>query len=169
MSDTQRIVQALRAAKTLAERAYEMTRPAELGMEAMSHRLSELRQLYPQIWSLLDDARRELAALGKDVSHYDALRAKPAASAGGVLDVQLGLDSSKRAAVNAEGVALATEGVYVLRALLPEIDWMGLEDAEAAELANIGSLAKPVSKVFLIGVIGVLAAIGVVVYVAVAG
>lgn len=165
---TDRIVQSLRVAKTLAERAYGLTRPGELGPEAMSHRLSELRQLYPQIWSLLDDARTQLAALGKDVSHYDAIRAKPAASAGGVLDVRLGIDSSKSAAVNGEGVALATEGVYVLRALLPEIDWMGIEDAEAAELAAIGSLAKPVSKVFVIGVIGLLAAIGVVVYVAVA-
>lgn len=164
MTDTARIVQSLRVAKTLAERLYGLTRPAELGPEAMSHRLGELRQLYPQVWSLLDDARTQLAALGKDVSHYDALRAKPAATAGGILDVQLGIDSSKRAAVNAEGVGLATEGVYVLRALLPEIDWMGLEDAEAAELANIGSLAQPVSKLFWLGVAAVVATIGIVVY-----
>ncbi len=161
---TDSIVQSLRMAKTLAERLYALTRPAELGPEAMSSRLGELRQLYPQIWSLLDDARAQLVALGKDVSHYDALRVKPAANAGGILDVQLGLDSSKRAAVNAEGVGLATEGVYALRALLPEIDWMGLEDADAAELEKIGSLAQPVSKLFWLGVLAIVATIGVVVY-----
>ena len=48
--------------------------------------------------------------------------------------------------------------------VLPEIDWMGLEDAEAAELANVGSLAQPVSKPFWLGLLAVLATIGIVVY-----
>lgn len=154
--DVSRIVQSIRVAKALAERVGVLMQPGEFEPEVLSNRLGELRQLYPEVWSHLDDARKQLAALGKDVSHYDALRARPHAHAGGILDVE-GSDfndgSPKRAHVNAEGFALANEAIYVLRALLPQVDWIGLEEAEAAELAQFGSLGPAMWKRVVFGLI----------------
>jgi hypothetical protein len=118
--------------------------------ERLTSLLGEARQLYPEIWSNLDDARKALVERGVPTDRYDALRASSAARNGGVLDVQvteqtltqaaLRTGYEKTANLNAEGHAAATEACNVLRAALPHVDWEALDRAEAEELAAFGSL-----------------------------
>lgn len=124
--------------------------------ERLASLLGEARQLYPEIWSNLDDARKALVERGIPTDAYDALRASSAARKGGVLDVQvteqtlaqaaLRTSYEKTAYLNAEGHAAATEACNALRAALPHVDWEALDRAEAEELAAFGSLGPSRGK-----------------------
>jgi hypothetical protein len=156
--DVSSIIRSIRVATALNERVGVLMQGGEFDREVLANRLGELRQLYPEVWSHLDDAREQLVARGSDVAHYDALRARPATHAGGVLQVHVadfGDDGPNSAQLNHEGHALATEAIYVLRAALPQVDWMGLEEAERRELEAIGSLGPAAWKKAVFGLIAV--------------
>jgi hypothetical protein len=146
--DFSRVIRSIRVAAALNEQFGVLAQPKTYHeRDELSRVIGEVRQLYPEIWANLDDARDALAKRGIDVAPYDELRAHPATRAGGVLDVQaterqipIGGGASKSAYMNLEGHVLATEACHVMRRALPNVDWDALDRAEAAEIAAVGSL-----------------------------
>jgi hypothetical protein len=139
-------VRSIRVASALADRFGSLIRVRDYrDAEQFENVLGEARQIYPAIWSNLDDARMALAARDIDLTAYDSLRAMPVAHLGGVLDVDVDADA-KAASFNSAGHAAAREACHVLRAALPSVDWAQLERDEAAQLAAFGSLGPPLWK-----------------------
>ncbi|HEY4058732.1 MAG TPA: hypothetical protein VGM39_19095 [Kofleriaceae bacterium] len=108
----------------------------------MSLRLGEAQQLYPEIWSHLDDARNAFAAKGTDVSGYDSIRTHEGSAMG--VDVQTteasygggryGYDEyTKTANFNIAGLARARQAITVLQSVTPQIDWLAIIAAEKAD------------------------------------
>jgi hypothetical protein len=153
-------VRSLRVAAALNDRFGEIARPKHYrDPEELENMLGEARQIYPAIWSNLDDAHAHLGQLGIKVPEYPQLRATPAARDAGVLDVRvedavLG-DREKTAYLNADGHAAALAAIRALKSALPEIDWDSLDRADAREIAAAGSLRMARWKVFLLGAIGI--------------
>lgn len=169
--DVSGVVRSIRVAAALNERFGELLRKKSYySDEDLSNTLGEVRQLYPEIWSNLDDARNALVARGLSVDAYEELRASNDARSGGVLDVDvtdatLTSTKGKTAYMNAPGHAAATAACNVLRAALPQIDWEELDRAEAAELAQFGSLGPaPWKKVVFYAIAVVFAAVAVGLY-----
>src|SRR5689334_19980144 len=54
--------------------------------EAMSLRIGEAQQIYPEIWSHLDQARAAFAGRGVDVSAYDQIRATEGTALGAAVE-----------------------------------------------------------------------------------
>jgi hypothetical protein len=162
--DFSRAIRSIRVAAALNEqyavlaRAKSYSNPDEL-----SRVIGEARQLYPEIWANLDDARNALAERGISVAAYDELRARQATRAGGVLDVQahdkayvpIGGGVVKSATMNVEGHALATEACNLMRRALPQVDWDALDRAEADEIAAAGSLRPARWKGVVLSIVGV--------------
>ncbi len=147
------------------------------GMAELELRIGEAQQIYPEIWSHLDEARATLAGRGIDTSAYDAVRAAEPKGSLGVtrVDVEgyattftgelLGVhdEQVKSAQFNLEGYRRASQAIQALMAAQPEIDWRALERAENAEIAAAGSLG-PVNPKSLGKWIAILGGAGVLVY-----
>src|SRR5438128_80920 len=58
--------------------------------DALSLRIGEAQQLYPEIWSHLDDARKVFAERGADMSAFDVLRDNERRFVGTGVGVQTG-------------------------------------------------------------------------------
>jgi hypothetical protein len=173
-------IRSIRVASALNERYRVLAQPKTYrDRDELSNVLGEARQLFPEIWSNLDDARTAPAEHGIDVAGYDALRANPATRAGGVLDVKatdnvlapgekrigFGEQTVKSATMNLEGHALAIDACHAMRRALPSVDWDALDRAEDDEIAAIGSLRPPKWKlVVLVAFVIAVAVAGVVVY-----
>ena len=159
--DVSGAVRSIRVAAALSERYAVISRAKTYqSPEELSNTIGEARQLYPEIWANLDDARDVLVRQGIAMAEYNALRAKDATRAGGVLDVQAvdrvvarPLDGNvvKSARMNYEGHALAVEACAAMRRALPSVDWDGLDRAEAAEIAAAGSLRPAKWKAIVLG------------------
>src|SRR5690242_1144143 len=95
-------VRSVRVAVALCERFVELLkgpsrvtahkqRGALLGVsgdeEALSLRIGEAQQVYPEIWRHLDEARAAFAARGIDVAAYDQLRAAEGQALGAAVEV----------------------------------------------------------------------------------
>lgn len=148
-------VRSVRVAVTLSERFAELLKGpstttarkqsgALFGVsgndEALSLRIGEVQQIYPEIWRHLDDARKAFAARGIDVSAYDEIRASEGVALGAAVDVQrqrhgvgqYATDQvTKSANFNIEGYKRAIKASKALMAATPEIDWAGIAKAEA--------------------------------------
>jgi hypothetical protein len=171
MDDMSGVVRSIRVGAALNDRFGELlSKKNYLSDEDLSSTLGEVRQLYPEIWSNLDDARNALAARGVPVEAYDSLRSSAAARGGGVLDVDLtenvlGRGGSKTAYFNGPGHTAAKQACDALRATLPDVDWVALDRAEAAEIAQFGSLGPARwKKVVFYGIALVLIAVAVGLY-----
>lgn len=165
--DFSRAIRSIRIAAALNEQYRVLAQPKNYrDRDELSRVLGEARQLYPEIWANLDDARNALAQRGIDVTGYDALRAHDATRAGGVLDV-MAVDKGreradmmfsggvvKSAEMNTQGHRLATEAGHVLQRALPNVDWDALDRAEADEIAAAGSLRPARWKAVVLGLIG---------------
>ncbi len=167
-------VASIRTAQALNERlAVLIKSETTTNDEAFSNKLGEARQLYPNIWSHLDQARNELAQRGMPVERYDAIRADPSIDKGAVLDVEVANDAftipgraEKTAYLNSRGHALAQQACTVLRSSLPTVDWDALERADAEQLAAFGSLGPPLwKKVVFYGLAGAVALIAIAGYI----
>ncbi len=160
--DNTATVRSIRVAAALNERLGDLLRKTNYASdEELANALGEARQLYPEIWSHLDDARRALARRGITVLAYDELRSSTAAQQGGVLDVEV-TDRTKTAWMNAEGHATAAFACNQLRAALPEVDWQALEAADAAALAAGASLGPSrATKIVFYILAGALALLGI--------
>lgn len=166
------MVRSIRVAAALNERVGELVRPKQYDSdEELGNVLGELRQLYPEVWSHLDDARAALARRGIVVDAYEVLRVSPEARSGGVLDVELtgsrGMgDWTKEAQLNVAGHEAAKRACRVLGAAVPGVDWAALDRADAEQIAAAGSLTMARWKVVVFTVIiGALAVIGIAGYI----
>lgn len=144
---------------------------------ALELRIGEAQQIYPEIWTHLDEGRTVLAARGVDTSAYDAVRATEPKGSLGVKRVEiegygstmtrdlLGIhdEQVKTAEFNLEGFRRAGQAIQALMAAQPEVDWRALERAENAEIAAAGSIS-PVNPKSLGKWIAILGGAVVVVY-----
>jgi len=169
-------VASIRTAQALNERLGVLVRARETyDDERLSLELGEARQLYPTIWTHLDDARNELVRRGVPVVQYDGIRANDVIDAGAILGVEVAADRvglaftggvAKTAHLNTQGHTLATHAANALRAALPSVDWEALERADAEQLAAFGSLGPPLwKKVLFYAIAGVLVAAAVAMFV----
>lgn len=108
--------------------------------EALSLRIGEVQQIYPEIWRHLDEARVVFAGRGIDVSGYDQIRATEGVALGAAVDVEhkrygagqyAGDVITKSANFNREGYARAVKAADALMRATPDIDWAGIAKAEA--------------------------------------
>lgn len=153
-------VRSIRIASTLSERFREIMNGPLLpaGVSDLELRIGEAQQIYPEVWTHLDEARAALAARGVDTKTYDMTRALEPKGALGVSRVDvtgysssattalLGIEDQtvKSAQFNIEGHRRQGIAIRALMDAMPEVDWKALERAEAAEIAAAGSLG-PVS------------------------
>ncbi len=154
-------VRSIRIATTLIEQFAELLgRRSFLDAEDIGPLLGEARQLYPEIWSHLDDARTVLAERGINIVHYDTLRATEPPGSPGVLEVTeakdkvgvyLGGGVLKSARLNGQGHQTARQACAALKAVLSWIDWEGLDRADDAEIEAMGTLGLPLRKKLLFG------------------
>ncbi|HTR54954.1 MAG TPA: hypothetical protein VMJ10_29915 [Kofleriaceae bacterium] len=148
-------VQSIRIAAVLAERLGVLMRSKSTGVGEAARgelelRIGEAQQIYPEIWRHLGDARAALAAKGRDVAAFDALRAEQ-----GAQTAVLGIDSShyvgmvggvvggieaKSATFNLAGHARAEAACRALMAAMPEVDFAALARADAEQIALAGEL-----------------------------
>jgi hypothetical protein len=124
------------------------------GMSGLELRIGEAQQIYPEIWTHLDEARATLAGRGVSTAGYDTVRALEPKGSMGVTRVDLhGYSTSlttellgiqdeyvKSANFNVEGHRRANMAVRALMDAMPEVDWKGVERAENAEIIAAGSL-----------------------------
>ena len=110
--------------------------------EALSLRIGEVQQIYPEIWRHLDEARAAFAGRGVDVSAFDQIRASEGLAIGAAVDVkhtrhgvgQYAVDENvKSANFNREGYARACKASEALMRATPDIDWAGIARAEAED------------------------------------
>ncbi len=173
-------VRSVRIAATLHDRfRVVMSTPASPadGIGELELRIDEAQQIYPEIWTHLNEARAALAGRGVDTSAFDAVRASEPKGSLGVsrVDVHtyatsftgdlLGVhdEQVKTAQFNLEGFRRASQAIQALMAAQPEVDWRALERAENAEIAAAGSLG-PVSPKALGRWVAILGGAGVLVY-----
>lgn len=108
--------------------------------EALSLRIGEAQQLYPEIWSHLDDARQAFAARGADVSAFDVLRENERRFVGTGVGVQTGytgvggpygfVETFKQAHFNQGGLLRARSAITALQNATPMINWAAIAKAE---------------------------------------
>lgn len=110
--------------------------------EALSLRIGEVQQIYPEIWRHLDEARAAFAARGIDVGGYDRIRATEGVALGAAVEVthqrfgggqSAGDAITKSANFNREGHARAVKAADALMRATPDIDWAGIAKAEAED------------------------------------
>jgi hypothetical protein len=142
-------IRSIRIAATLNERFGVLIRTptsqAE-GMSGLELRIGEAQQIYPEIWTHLDEARATLAGRGVATSTYDTVRALEPRGSMGVSRIEvegystsltselLGIhdEQAKTAHFNIDGHRRANMAIKALMAALPEIDWKAVERAENA-------------------------------------
>jgi hypothetical protein len=184
MPDTSGVVSALSIADTLIENYFVAARDVLRSLgddQARGRAIGEANRVYDGIWDHLAAARDQVAALGRDVSTYDALRASlggvanfgvPTVEVGDLrLDVvrsiaSMGLSFSKDVAVsvNVPGAVLAKEACNVLKALVPEVDWAATRRAQDAAFVDLSSGRRTVGNLIIFVVIAAVA--GVVLWIA---
>ena len=154
MSGDEQGVQSVRVAMALCERFAELLKgPAQVrsarqdgamfgvsgNEEALSLRIGEAQQLYPEIWRHLDDARTAFAARGIDVAIYDHLRGAEGLAIGAAVDVDQHryhtgrgalVENVKSANFNQAGLHRARQAAQALMNATPNIDWAGIARAE---------------------------------------
>lgn len=117
---------------------------------AMSLRIGEAQQIYPDIWRHLDDARTVLATRGVDVAAYDAIRAAEGQGIGAAVEVKSTVHGAgrhqieqqvKSANFNRAGLARAKQAIDSLVKATPEIDWVAIARAEAED-PNIAAFGR---------------------------
>ncbi|MCX5745256.1 MAG: hypothetical protein NT062_22495 [Proteobacteria bacterium] len=142
-------VRSVRVAMALTERFRELVSgPATGNPQDMSIRIGEAQQLFPEIWTHLDEARKGFAARGRDCAAYDAIRVHEQGVLGVTnLDlVTVGYGRNEHqirvAEFNTGGYQRAREAAGALMRAVPEVDWGAIAQAEDAELASIGSLTN---------------------------
>lgn len=110
--------------------------------EELSMRIGEVQQIYPEIWSHLDDARKAFAARGVDVGAFDRIRAEEGVALGANVDVkhkQYGFaqysadEVTKSANFNVAGHKRALAAADALMKATPDIDWAGIAKAESED------------------------------------
>jgi hypothetical protein len=153
------VVRSTRVAVALCDRFAELTkgptvvtahkgRGALIGVkgndEEFSLRVNEANQIYPDIWSHLDDARKALAARGVDVTAFDTIREKERQlQPTGVRvdmnyqqfgDPTYGMEQTvKKANFNTDGLARARGAIQVIMNATPLINWAAIAKAEDAD------------------------------------
>jgi hypothetical protein len=153
------VVRSTRVAVALCDRFQELTRgpttvtaakgrTALIGVkgndEEFSLRVNEANQIYPDIWSHLDDARKALVARNVDVSAFDTIREKERQlQPTGVRvdmtyqqhgDPTYGMEHTvKRATFNTDGLARARGAIQVIMNATPHINWAAIAKAEDAD------------------------------------
>jgi len=151
------IVRSVRVAVVLTDRFAEILKGPEMvrshrqagavvgisgDQNAMSLRIGEAQQIYPEIWRHLDDARTELTTRGIDVVAYDAIRAVEGQGIGAAVDVKASVHGAgqhrieqqvKSANFNRAGLARAKQAIEALVKATPQIDWVAIARAEAED------------------------------------
>ncbi len=173
-------VRSVRIAATLNERFGSILRAPVThagGTSELELRIGEAQQIYPEIWTHLDEARAALAKRGVSASAYDQIRIMEPRGSIGVSRVEvegystslttgmLGIhdEQVKSAHFNLEGHRRANQAVRALMDAMPEVDWKGLERAENAEIAAAGSLG-PINPRSFGKWVAIVGGVGVVVY-----
>lgn len=152
-------VQSVRVAVALCDRFAEILNgPSEVtarrkegalfgfsgNQDALSLRIGEAQQIYPEIWRHLDDARAGFAGRGIDVASYDALRADEGQGLGAAATIDHHKHGFGRHAIhehvkaanfNAAGLRRARTACDALMQATPQIDWAGIVTAEANDPA----------------------------------
>ncbi|HSD88710.1 MAG TPA: hypothetical protein VLB44_14375, partial [Kofleriaceae bacterium] len=113
--------------------------------DALSLRIGEAQQIYPEIWGHLDDARTAFAGRGIDVGDYDVLRAAEGnLGLGAAVDVKYTTEGFGQHAVhhqvkaanfNQAGLHRARLAYQALMRATPLIDWAAIAAAEANDPA----------------------------------
>lgn len=103
----------------------ETSTPAERWRAVMA-----LHDQFPEVWTHLDRARRELAARGANTIAYDELRPKASRTAVEALE-----DQVDKKAVKTDALADARRGIEALKLAVPGTDWREL-DARTSAAAN---------------------------------
>jgi len=146
-------IRSIRVASTLIDRFRAIVSTDASSIVDLELRIGESQQIYPEIWRHLEDARRVLAANGRDVARIDELRNRELVSLG-VTDVEITREldmtslivgrirysTSKTAAFNTGGAARAHAVARALMDALPDVDWEALARAEDREIAAAGSM-----------------------------
>jgi len=141
--------------------------------DALSLRIGEAQQIYPEIWRHLDDARTAFAGRGIDVGAYDVLRAAEGnMGLGAAVDVKYRTEGFGQHAVhhhvksanfNQAGLHRARLAYQALMRATPQIDWAAIAAAEANDPAaaafgratrtkrwiSLGALALVIGSPFL--------------------
>lgn len=156
-------VRSIRIAATLNERFRALMEtpigPTQ-GTSELELRIGEAQQIYPEIWSHLDEGRSVLAGRGVETSRFDAVRAlEPKGSLGvsrvdltgvstTVTTAMLGIadEQIKTAQFNLEGHRRANLAIAALQSAMPEVDWKGLERTEAADAARAAASLSPLGS-----------------------
>ncbi|HUS30100.1 MAG TPA: hypothetical protein VMZ53_16450 [Kofleriaceae bacterium] len=108
----------------------------------LSLRLGEAQQIYPEIWSHLDEARKAFGARGVALPAFDALREteRQFGGTGAGVDMKFtqygdptyGMQETvKKANFNQAGLARARSAIQAITLATPDIDWASIEKAEA--------------------------------------
>ncbi|MBX3160212.1 MAG: hypothetical protein KF773_29890 [Deltaproteobacteria bacterium] len=155
----------IRIAAAIAERYEAILRSgghtAGSNDSELALRIGEAQQVYPEIWTHLDEARRALADRDPAaLADFDRLRAVEHPAKLGVTDVEIVqhvdyrgrvVAETKTAAFNIQGFHRAVAAVRALERAMPEVDWVGLARAEHQELAAAGSLTGKRNRNLAIG------------------
>jgi hypothetical protein len=149
-------IRSVRVASVLCDRFAELlkgpttvvagkTRRALIGVKGnedeLSLRLGEAQQIYPEIWSHLDEARKAFAARGVDLSAFDLLREneRQFVGTGAAVNVkfqQFGdpgygyQQTTKTAHFNTGGLQRARAAIQAIQNATPNINWAAIAKAE---------------------------------------
>ena len=127
--------------------------------------IGEARQIYPEMWRHLDEARIALGERGTDCTAYDNLRRHELQSMG--VDVEINVTEyytkygtkiyesyTKSASFDIEGAHRAFAAAKILKQLMPEVDWAARAREEERVIQEAGSL-KAARLIHLAKVLGV--------------
>lgn len=142
-------VQSVGVATALARR-YRAIAEAESHAE-LEVTIGEARQIYPEMWRHLDEARVALGERGVDCSAYDNLRRQELGSIGFDVNMVVGVEFytrgfkvgeiyKKTASFDVDGAHRALGAIAILRQLMPEVDWGARARDEERLIREAGSL-----------------------------
>jgi len=166
-------VRAVRVVVALTERFGELTRKTFGAPDAMSLVIGEAEQIYPEIWSQLDLARKAFAEMGCDTKEFDTIRAYEPRGSLGILDMRLvvrrdrlGFDNDhqyREVVWNHDGHTRAVQAAGALMRAAPDVDWALIAKAEDEAQRNIekefGSISSKAWIPVVVIVVAILAAI----------
>ena len=153
-------IRSIRVAATLNKRYGEIIKKQSYTqVEDLENAVGEAEQIYPEIWSHLDNAQAALKQEGIEVPRYDQVREQVYGAAITKVDVNesvqlLGGGVRKSVSLNHDGHHQALAADEILRTMLPDVDWAGMDRAEAAEIAAIGDIRPAAWKRALVAGIG---------------
>jgi hypothetical protein len=124
--------------------------------EAESHSelevtIGEARQIYPEMWRHLDEARIALGERGVDCTRYDNVRRQELHSIGVDVGTTVGVEFyayglkvgelyKKTASFDLDGAHRALEAIATLRQLMPDVDWAARARENDRLIREAGSL-----------------------------